>query len=144
MRTSALDPCTYLSVGSGNESERRPRYSVHPIFRESHSHVLRDGSFQELGDGARIFLAPVKSRCQAQLARALRMSRGTEAVTGTLQLGRSLIRTVTLKRSLKRAPFKRTKRFLLGRICRNKFRRGRRDMHVMRGLRGSKRKLGLA
>lgn len=139
-----LDPFTYLDVGSENESCSRPRYSVEPIFRQSESQVLRDGTFEHLGGGARMFLAPGNSRCHAHVSRALRISRGTEAVTGTLELGRSLIRTVTLKRSLKRAPFKRTNRHVLGRVCRNNFGRGRRDIHVIRGLRGSKTKLGLA
>lgn len=88
-------------------------------------------------------VTPRNSRCQAHVARALRITRVNHAVTHTLQLGRSLMRTVTVNRSLKRAPFKRIKRRTLHSMY-NRFRRGRRDIHVIRYLRGSKGKLGLA
>lgn len=139
-----LSPGTTFTSRSLNEIHRRRRYPVHAYFRQSESEVVRSRTFHELGRGARIFLSPNKSRCEAELARALRISRVTHAVTHTLTLGRSLARTTTLNRSLNRAPFNRTNRHTLERLSKVSFGRCRRDIHITRGVRGRNENLGLA
>ncbi len=135
---------TALDIGSGKEGGTRRGYALEDSFRHSESEVVRSGTFEHLGRGARIFLSPRSSRCHAHLARALRISRVTEAVTHTLELGRSLARTVTLNRSLKRAPFNRTNRDTLGSVIPFSFARASRDIEIYRGLRGRNENLGLA
>lgn len=88
--------------------------------------------------GARIFSFCGGSSVAHHTLRIRLISHVTHGVKDILKLGLSLVRTVSLNRSVNRAPFKRTNREFLGRLLRTRanecFGRGIRDIHILSGL----------
>lgn len=97
--------------------------------------MLRLPTCAHCTNGARIFDFHDGSSLSHHNLRIRLISHVTHSVNHTLKLGYSLVRTVNLNRSLKRAPFNRTNRHFLGSVCRRHakhcFFRGIRSIHIL-------------